>query len=489
MMLAELLKSCRNFKLHGDIGVELSGISYDSRKVAENDLYVAITGLRTDGRRFATDALARGAAAVAAQGVDGLPDGVAGKVPVVDVEDARKFLAEVSAAITGYPDKEMTVVGITGTNGKTTVTYLLESILSISGTKTAVIGTTGFFDGTDWKKLSHTTPESTDLWSMLKQVRDAGCETTVMEISSHAIALERVWGLDVDTAVFTNLTQDHLDFHADMDEYKEAKFRLFAEMKKQGTAVINIDDPTGREFVERLPDRQIITFSCLDNSADLWMEIEDASLAGSEAVLHHAGLALPVSIRLPGMHNVSNVAAASAVAIDMGVKPEKLKTGIEALGLVPGRLQPVENDRGFFIFVDYAHTPDALKNLISAAREVALARVITLFGCGGDRDRDKRPQMGRVASQLSDFIFVTSDNPRTEDPQAIVAEILAGIDTDARQVIVDRRQAIFEAVKFLKKGDVLLVAGKGHEDYQILGTRKIHFDDREVIKEALDAMP
>lgn len=484
MKLADLIKDCKDVKLHGSGEAEITSVAYDSRRVEENSLYVAIPGARFDGRRFAQDALARGAAALAAESLQGLPE----SIPLIQVPKARRFLAETSARITGYPDREMTVIGVTGTNGKTTVTYLAESILKAAGQKTAVIGTTGFYDGDRWEKLSHTTPESTDLWQMLKQVKDAGCEAVAMEISSHAIAFERVGGLDTDVAIFTNLSQDHLDFHKDMEDYKETKFRLFEEMKRDALAVVNTDDPAGRELLERLGDRKKLSYSCESREADLWVEIEEASLEGSAVILHHRGLALPLFLQLPGLHNVSNVAAAAAAALNLGVEPKHLRGGALALRSVPGRMEPVPNDKGFFIFIDYAHTPDALKHLIHAARSLAKGRVITIFGCGGDRDKDKRPKMGRVASELSDYVFITSDNPRTEEPEAIIQDILVGVKTDAKQVIVDRREAIFEAVKLLKPGDVLLVAGKGHEDYQILGTEKIHFDDREVLKEALDAL-
>jgi len=483
-MLAELLKDCRDVKLHGSGEVDISEVSYDSRSVVKGSLYVAITGLRTDGRRFAADAVNRGAAAVAAQGVEELPQ----DVPLIDVANARRFLAEASAAFTGYPDREMMVLGVTGTNGKTTVTYLLESIMREAGRKTAIIGTTGFFDGDNWEKLAHTTPESVDLWNILKRVKENDVETVAVEISSHAIAFDRTWGLDVNAAIFTNLTQDHLDFHKDMQDYKETKFRLFSEIKPQAPAIINADDPAGRELLALLGAHPSVSFSIESKGGDMWVEIEEATPVGSAVVLHYQGLALPVFIKLPGLHNVSNLAAAAGAALALGIEPEPLKQGVESLTCVPGRMEPVPNDRGFFVFVDYAHTPDALAHLISAARSLTKHRVITLLGCGGDRDRDKRPKMGRIASELSDFVFVTSDNPRTENPQGIIDEILAGMDSKNKQVIADRRQAIFDAVALLEPGDVLLVAGKGHEDYQILGAEKIHFDDREVVKEALDAL-
>jgi len=497
MKLANLIKDCKDVKLHGSGEAEITSVAYDSRRVEENSLYVAIPGVRFDGRLFAQDAVNRGAVAVAAEDIQGLPQGVA----LIDVPNSRRFLAQVSAKITGYPDRDMTVIGVTGTNGKTTVTYLLESILKAAGQKTAVIGTTGFYDGEKWEKLSHTTPESTDLWNILKQIKENGAKAVAMEISSHAIAFERVWGLDVDTAIFTNLTQDHLDFHKDMENYKETKFRLFNEIKKEALTVINKDDPAGRELLERIKDRTTTSYSCDTRnapsarnarnapSADLWMEVEETNLAGSALVIHYQGLALPVFIHLPGLHNASNVAAASGAALNLGVEPESLKKGVESLVSVPGRMEPVPNDKGFFIFIDYAHTPDALNHLILAVKEFAKGRVVTLFGCGGDRDRTKRPKMGKIAAELSDYVFITSDNPRTEEPQTIIQGILMGLQTPARRVIVDRREAIFEAVRFLKPGDVLLVAGKGHEDYQILGTERIHFDDREVLKEALDALP
>ena len=488
MKLAALLAGVQGVSLHGSGDTEITSVSYDSRRVEKNSLYVAIPGARFDGRSFAQNAVNRGAVAAAAEGIQGLPQGI----PLIDVPNARRFLAQVSAKITGYPDRDMIVIGVTGTNGKTTVTYLAESILKAAGQKTAVVGTTGFYDGEKWEKLSHTTPESTDLWNILKQIKENGAEAVAMEISSHAIAFERVWGLDVDVAIFTNLTQDHLDFHKDMENYKETKFRLFEEIKKEALAVINKDDPAGRELLGRIGSHPSISYSCKDRNpskANLWMEVEETNLAGSALVIHYQGLALPVFIHLPGLHNVSNLGAAAGAALNLGVEPESLKKGVESLVSVPGRMESVSNDRGFFIFIDYAHTPDALNHLILAVKEFAKGRVVTLFGCGGDRDHTKRPKMGKIAAELSDYVFITSDNPRTEEPQAIIQGILMGLQTPARRVIVDRRQAIFEAVRFLKPGDVLLVAGKGHEDYQILGTERIHFDDREVLKEALDALP
>ncbi len=363
------------------------------------------------------------------------------------------------------------------------------SIFKAWGRKTGIVGTTGFFDGQAWTKLEHTTPESADLWTILADMRDKGCKAVAMEISSHSIELQRVWGLDVNTAIFTNLTQDHLDFHKDMESYKMAKFKLFDELKSDACAVINADDEAGRELLERLRDKRTISFSTQTREADLWIEVEYANLTGSAVVIHYRGLALPCFLRLPGLHNASNLAAAAGAALCIGVEPEALKKGAEALARVPGRLEPVENDKGFFIFVDYAHTPDALEHLISTARELAQGRVITLFGCGGDRDRGKRPLMGKIASELSDHVFVTSDNPRTEKPREIIDEILRGVEEGQRTVIEDRREAIFAAVRYLEPGDALLIAGKGHEDYQIIGTTKIHFDDKEVVQEALLALP
>ncbi len=485
MRLSELVSGLEGVTLMGNGDVEINSICYDSRRVKPGSLFVAITGLRTDGRRFVKDALASGAATIASESLQDMPQAEA----LIEVRDSRRFLAEASARLAGYPDREMTVVGVTGTNGKTTFTYLAKSILEAAGRKTAIIGTTGFYDGKDWKTLTHTTPESTDLWKMLREVKNKGAEAVVMEISSHAIALRRVWGLDTDVAVFTNLTHEHLDFHASMQEYKETKFELFKGLKKDALSVINFDDDYGLQLLDIMEGKKVISYSISSREADLWVEVEETNLAGSDVIIHYRGLALPVSLHLPGMHNVSNLAAAAGVALNLGTEPEDVKKGAEGLLSVPGRLEPVANDKGFYIFVDYAHTPDALERLIRSARKLSSGRVMTLFGCGGDRDRTKRPLMGRIASELSDFVFVTSDNPRTENPQTIMEEILRGVVTDEKKVIVDRREAIFEAVKFLKPGDVLLVAGKGHEDYQILGTQKIHFDDREVLKEALHALP
>ena len=485
MKLRELISGIKNSRLRGSDDVEISSIEYDSRRVKKGSLFVAITGLRTDGRRFVNDAVVNGAAAISSESVENMPDGI----PLIEVQDSRQFLAEASARLTGYPDHEMTIVGVTGTNGKTTVTYLLEKIFKASDLKTGIIGTTGFYYGGAWQKLSHTTPESSDLWEMLLKLRQNECKAVAMEISSHAIALKRAWGLDIDAAIFTNLTQDHLDFHKNIEDYKGTKFRLFEGLKNEAIAVINIDDPCGMELAERLEDSRTVTCSVETEEADLWIEIEESSLAGSGLVIHYGGLALPVFLNLPGLHNASNLAVASAAALSLEIDPECVRRGTEELRFVPGRMEPVPNARGFCVLVDYAHTPDALEHLISAAKSLSRGRVITLFGCGGDRDRTKRSLMGRIASELSDFVFVTSDNPRTEDPREIISEILQGVHSEQKAVIPDRREAIFEAVRSMKAEDVLLIAGKGHEDYQILGAEKVHFDDREVAKEALDALP
>ncbi len=483
MKLSELIASMEASIMKG-LDTEITGISYDSRKVETGDLYIAITGLKMDGRRFIADAIAAGAAAIACEKTEGITV----DIPLLQVPDARKFLAQASAKLTGYPDREMTVIGVTGTNGKTTFTYLMQSILKASNKKTGIIGTTGFFDGHSWQTLPHTTPESADLWRLLRKLRELGNKAVVMEISSHAIALKRVYGLDIDIAVFTNLTQDHLDFHTGMDEYKEVKFSLFSTLKNEGTAVINIDDTAGIELLSRHQGKAI-SYSAKGHNANLRINLQSATLKGSKTIIQYKNSSLSTFVNLPGIHNLSNAAAAAAAGFALGIEGSAIKRGIEELLCVPGRMEAVPNDKGYFIFIDYAHTPDALKHLIQSVKLLTQDRVLTLFGCGGDRDHDKRPKMGKIASELSDYIFVTSDNPRTETPERIIEDILAGVKTDDKKVIVDRREAIFEAVNFMREGDVLLVAGKGHERYQILGTEKIHFDDKEVVREALDALP
>ncbi len=469
----------------------ISSIEYDSRAVVPGALFVAVEGLASDGHRFVEQAVAAGAAAVAvSRGRLAEFSGLAGKgVAVLAVDDGRLALSALSAAFYGNPSHDMTVVGVTGTNGKTSITYMLESIFETCGMAAGVIGTVNC----RWKGKSvpvrNTTPESADIQQALHVMRRDGVKAAVMEVSSHALALSRADHVSFDAALFTNLTRDHLDFHPDFEDYFRAKERLFsllsAGAKAKRAGAVNVDDPYGRRLYE---GRGAYTFPvasfAVEGEADYMPE--PGSVVNATSGLSYR-LALPepldVRLRLAGAFHVQNSLAAIAAAHLLGVPMVDIGRGLSALGGVPGRFDLVPCQLGFDVVVDYAHTSDGLEKLLRSAREITRARLITVFGCGGDRDKTKRPVMGRTASSLSDVVIVTSDNPRTEDPGEIIKDILRGIYPAACEVVPDRAEAIGRAVGMAREGDVVIIAGKGHEDYQIVGTVKRHFDDREVATE------
>jgi UDP-N-acetylmuramoyl-L-alanyl-D-glutamate--2,6-diaminopimelate ligase len=392
----------------------------------------------------------------------------------------------------------LSLVGVTGTNGKTTVTYLCKGLLETAGRRVGLIGTVAYLIGDERLPAPHTTPGAVELQALLARMVEARMDAVVMEVSSHALALDRTVGCEFDVAIFTNLTQDHLDFHADMDDYFQAKLRLFSGLAPAGAkprpkrAIVNIDDARGPRVREasRVP---VWTYA-VHQPADLRAEGVRLALSGTRFTAATPHGRFPVESRLVGEHNVYNILAAVGVGLHEGLSPETIQRGIASVTTVPGRFERVEAGQNFTVVVDYAHTDDALLRLLTAAQALKTGRIITVFGCGGDRDRGKRPKMGRVAARLSDLVIVTSDNPRSEDPAAIVREIEAGV-RDAREgapvryeVIVDRRAAIEAAVREAKAGDMVLIAGKGHEDYQIVGSARLHFDDREVARAAIEAL-
>ncbi|HEU4333190.1 MAG TPA: UDP-N-acetylmuramoyl-L-alanyl-D-glutamate--2,6-diaminopimelate ligase [Candidatus Eisenbacteria bacterium] len=466
-----------------------SRVQYDSRAVGTGDLFVAVPGAKADGHAFLAAARAKGAlAAVVERFVPDEP------LPQIAVESARRALALLAGEETDHPSRELTLVGVTGTNGKTTTTHLVRAALERHGERTGVIGTVGYeFEGvrTD---AAHTTPEAPELSRLLRLWRDAGADAVVMEVSSHALALDRTYGLAFDAGVFTNLTQDHLDFHGTLEAYRDAKARFFragdrGDRSKPFVGVLNLDDPAGAWLREH-GDGRFLTFG---RSAAAEVSAEDVRLGptGTRLRIRHPRGTEPVALRLRGAFNVMNALGAFGACYVLGVPPAEIAEGLGALERVPGRLEPVEAGQPFQVFVDYAHTPDALERALEAVRALEPARLRCVFGCGGDRDRGKRPLMGAAAARLADDVIVTSDNPRSEDPAAIVAEILAGVPGEGAAArvrsIVDRAEAIGAAVDACEPGDALLIAGKGHETYQILGDRTIEFDDRAVALKALRA--
>lgn len=467
----------------------LAGLHYDSRQIQPGQAFVAIRGEVTDGNRYIPQALARGAAVVVSEAA---PAAEFAATPWVQVADARRALATMAANWFGRPAERLRLIGITGTNGKTTTAYLCESMLAAAGLRAGMISTIEYRAGGEVWPAPHTTPESYDLQAIFARMAEAGCQAVVMEVSSHALAMERTWGCRFEAAVFTNLTQDHLDFHATLDAYRTAKKRLFdgTGAGQPRHAVINADDASGGAMV-RDYEGPVLTYG-LDAAAGLRATNLVCDRQGVRfRVQGPEGLGFETHSRLLGRVNVSNLLAAIGAGLRMGIDPETVRRGVEAVTRVPGRFERVEAGQPFTVVVDYAHTPDALANVLRLAREQADGgRVIAMFGCGGDRDRGKRPQMGAIAARLSDLAVVTSDNPRSEDPRAILEEILAGIPAagQAVQVEPDRRAAIGLAIAAARPGDVVVLAGKGHENYQIIGERRNHFDDVEEARAALRAI-
>ena len=463
----------------------VSGLAYDSRAVKSGDVFVALKGLHADGTAFARQAIDRGAVAIVAE--TPAPDGV--HVPWAIVADARLALALLATTFYRDPSREMRVVGITGTNGKTTTAYLVAGIFEAAGIRCGVLGTVAYKIGDELREATRTTPEAPDVQALLREMVDRGCGACAMEVSSHALALRRVDGMSFAAAVFTKLTRYHLDFHAGMEDYFRAKRRLFEMLPRNAPSILNVDDPRCGSLMEA--GGRPLTYG-MQRPADVKPGPVSFSLDGLQFDVATPRDTLHVRSKLIGKPNVYNILAAVATATALDVSSDAIEKGLQALDAVPGRFQTVSGPNDdVTVIVDYAHTDDALRNLLETARPLAHGRLITVFGCGGDRDRTKRPLMGAVAGRLSDVIVITSDNPRSEDPARIIEEIRRGITPDTRRerqsllTIVDRRQAIARAVEIARAGDVVLVAGKGHEKYQVIGDRTLAFDDVAVAREAL----
>jgi UDP-N-acetylmuramoyl-L-alanyl-D-glutamate--2,6-diaminopimelate ligase len=498
MKLRRIIGDVEVLAHRGDLDVEISDIFYDSRAVARGGLFVAIKGLVTDGHGYVGAAVDRGAAAVVVEDDVDIPGAV-----LVRVRDSRAALGRLADAFFDYPSMKLKLLGVTGTNGKTTICYIVEEILAAAGKAPGVIGTINYRYGKTSITPPHTTPESLDLVRLLSDMVDAGTDHTVMEVSSHALDLRRVDCCMFDAALFTNLTQDHLDYHQTMENYFESKARFFRELinrNKETTSVINADDPWGKRLIDETRGR-LMTYG-LSDGADIRPTAFTADTRGvrGEGVTPYGKFRFESN--LLGRYNIYNLLAALGGALGMGIDLETAVSGINRRIVVPGRLEPVEGTGDVSVLVDYAHTDDALTNVLSTLAPLAKGRLITVFGCGGDRDRKKRPKMAAAAAARSHKVIVTSDNPRTEDPAAIIEEVLAGFEgtdysrvdpggsfwQDSRKVyavIPDRREAIRFAVSRAEGGDIVLLAGKGHEDYQIIGTTKYPFDDRIEAKEAL----
>lgn len=494
MRLRDLVRPLGEVAAHGDLDREITGLTDDSRRVSQGGLFVAVKGTQSDGHRYLTQAVSAGAGALVVE-AGCAPAGTLESlgVPVIEVRDSRHVLGVLASCFHGDPSRRLKMIGVTGTNGKTTTTYLCKSVLEAAGAKVGLIGTVAFLIGGERIEATHTTPGAVELQGLFKKMTDAASDAAVMEVSSHALALDRTAGCEFGTAVFTNLTQDHLDFHADMEDYFHAKLRLFAGLGPEGRAIVNLDDPHGARVAEATRAR-VWTYA-VDRPADLRAGDVRISLDGVRFTAQTPAGAVALRSPLVGRHNVYNILAAVGVGLEQGIALPTIAAGVAALANVPGRFERVEAGQSFTVVVDYAHTEDALFRLLTTAEAVKTGRIITVFGCGGDRDRGKRPKMGRVSAVYSDVVVVTSDNPRTEDPGAIISEIIPGVEAGLREagrgryvVHADRRAAIEEAVRMAQPGDLVLIAGKGHENYQIIGKAKHPFDDRVVAREAIEAL-
>ncbi len=463
--------------------VDICGISYDSRTVQKGDLFVAIRGQKKNGALFIPQAIDRGAAAIASESeLNPKPQAASFIVP-----DARKFLAEISRIFFRDPPAEMKLVGITGTNGKTTVTCLAESIFRSAGIRSCRAGTLGMKIGDRNFPSDRTTPEASDLYGFLRRAAAEGCTHGAVEVSSHSLALKRVFGVKFAVGVFMNLTRDHLDYHGDMDSYFQAKRLFFQEENENRVeeAVVNTDDAYGRRLQAAL--RLPVTRFGFDNSAEIHVSDYRSRLDGMDLSLATPAGAIRLRTRLIGRPNIYNIMAATASALCLGIAPDAIRTGIEAAEEIPGRIQRIDAGQDYTVIVDYAHSPDALENLLNTVSLLPHDRILTVFGCGGDRDRSKRPVMGEIAANGSSRVIATSDNPRSEDPMAILKDIESGLRRGAcpYEIMPDRRRAIETAIAAAHKGDIVVIAGKGHEDYQIIGSRVIPFDDRKLALELI----
>jgi UDP-N-acetylmuramoyl-L-alanyl-D-glutamate--2,6-diaminopimelate ligase len=487
MKFSELITNLTESRIANPSDSEVTGIAYDSRQVQAGFVFVAMKGGSHDGHAFIPAAIKSGACGIVAEhDVDHIPKGIG----LAIVPNGRRAMGEMAAPFYDYPSRSMKLIGVTGTSGKTTVTHLIQSIFAASGHKAGLIGTLGARIGDELIPTEHTTPESVDIQRILRRMADRGVDAAAMEASSHGLHQGRTLGCEFDCGVFTNIARDHLDYHLTFENYLDAKLILFRDYPrmsdKRFTAVVNADDPSA-DVVRQATAGDALTFG-IDSPADVkaeTVEVTDKSV-GFDLVYQNARIRAKLNIG--GAFNVYNALSAAAAGLALGVGLADVVMGLSHAKAVPGRFEAVECGQDFGVLVDYAHTPDELENVLKTARSLVHDRLIAVFGCGGDRDRGKRPIMGGIGAQLADLVVVTSDNPRTEDPNAIIAQILEGIPagSNARvDVVPDRREAIREAIAQARAGDIVVIAGKGHEDYQIFADRTIHFDDREIAREAL----
>jgi UDP-N-acetylmuramoyl-L-alanyl-D-glutamate--2,6-diaminopimelate ligase len=480
MKLAELLRGITVTETQADTELEITGVSYDSRTTEKGNLFVAVRGYESDGHKYIKSAALKGAACVLCEEKPDI------EIPYVLMENTRRGLAVAASSWYNNPSSEMKIIGVTGTNGKTTTTNLIKTVIEkCSGAKVGLIGTNHNMIGDRIIDTEHTTPESYELQKLFREMADSGCTYAVMEVSSHALYLDRVYGVRFEVGVFTNLTHEHLDFHKTMDAYAEAKALLF---QQSAHAVVNIDDTYAQQMLEAAAC-PVMTYSKDNDAADLVAKRIKLSADKIEFCALTLEKLQKIEMNIPAAFTVYNAMAAIGVGLTLGFELEAVAEALKSCAGVKGRLEVVPTGRDFTVIIDYAHKPYALENIIATFKEFASGRVVTLFGCGGDRDKTKRPLMGDIAARLSDFVIVTSDNPRTEEPGKIIDDILAGMkETKTPYIVIEnRREAIGWALKNAQPNDIIILAGKGHETYQIIGKDKIHFDEREVVREFLRA--
>ncbi|HHY05525.1 MAG TPA: UDP-N-acetylmuramoyl-L-alanyl-D-glutamate--2,6-diaminopimelate ligase [Clostridia bacterium] len=489
MNLKELIKNTEVLAYGGNLDTEVLDLVYDTREIKPHSLFVAISGFKIDGHKFIQEAFQKKAVAAIIENSKFRSE----EYSWIQVPDSRKALADLSCAFYGQPSHYLNMIGVTGTNGKTTTTNLITAILEDAGHLTGLVGTIHNRIGKKTLPVRHTTPEAPDLQRLLRFFLANNAAYGVLEVSSHALELQRVRNTEFDIVVFTNLTQEHLDFHQNMENYLLAKGKLFSNIgyqvhkQRRKFAIFNVDDPYSQYLAEltRVP---IITYG-LKNNADVQAEEVQVTSGGVQFILKYTDQRIPVKLKLTGLFNVYNALAAIAVGLVEGISIERIIATLENIAGIPGRFEKVNGGHEYTVIVDYSHTSDSLENCLKTALEFAQGRIITVFGCGGDRDRTKRPLMGEVAGRYSDLCIVTSDNPRSEDPEAIIAEIIPGVEKGSQGKpfwsIVDRGEAILKAIQEAKPEDVVIIAGKGHEDYQLIGSQVLPFDDRKVAQKAL----
>ncbi len=479
MKLVDLIKKEDNFLIYGDEDVLIKGITSNSREVKDSYIFFAYQGARFDGRDFIPEAIRQGAKVIVTDDPkvisnrEGFPN-----VTWLITPQPKKVLNLLTKRFYNNLDEQMEIVGITGTNGKTTVAYLTQHILRTAGCNAGLLSTIKYFDGTNEEKALNTTPEIDKIFALLYALREKGIRHCVMEVSSHALSLGRVEHLFFKVAGFTNFSLEHLDFHKTMAAYKEAKLRLFTALTRDSFAVYNSDDPMGRDIEEKTKAKKV-SYG-IKGEAEIKGGLLETSLGGSSFIISRRGQKIFGKSSLLGEIGLYNILCAYGIGLSLGVNEEDILRGIETFPGVPGRLERVETDTGVMVFIDYAHTPKALENILRTLRPLS-SRIILIFGCGGDRDKEKRPLMGKIATELADYVIITSDNPRNEDPEKIIADIEKGIIKNNYEKVIDRRAAISRALSFATKGDTVLIAGKGHEEYQIIKDKEIRFSDREEV--------